>query len=266
LEGVVFDLRRYSVYDGPGIRTTVFLKGCPLNCIWCHNPESQKLQPESFKRIVKKNLGYSHSETTEFFGKIVTADEIMTEIERDILFFDDSGGGVTFSGGEPLVQLDFLNELLYRCNKKGIHTAVDTSGCMPTANFEKIIDKTDLFLFDIKLIDEEEHKKYTGSSNRVILDNLKFLAESGKNINIRVPLIPGITDTVENLTGIKNFIDRFQSIKTISLLPYNEIAENKYTRLNKTFLPGTLVTQSAEQLKEIESIFENINLTIKLRG
>lgn len=266
MEGVVFDLRRYSVYDGPGIRTTVFLKGCPLNCAWCHNPESQKPQPETFKRIVKKNLGYSHTETIEYFGKVVTPREIMTEIERDILFFDDSGGGATFSGGEPLMQTDFLDELLFMCRQKGIHTAVDTSGCSATGNYKKIIDKTDLFLFDLKILDEEEHKKYTGSSNKLILENLRYLAENNKNINIRIPLIPGITDTEKNLTDIKNFISGFPVIKTVSLLPYNEIAENKYTRLNKNFIPGTLVTQTEERLKEIESIFDNINLNIKLRG
>ena len=266
MEGIVFDLRRYSVYDGPGIRTTVFLKGCPLNCTWCHNPESRKLQPESYRKIIKKNLGYSYTETIEHFGSVVTTEEIMTEIEKDILFFDDSGGGVTFSGGEPLMQPDFLNELLLKCNKSGIHTAVDTSGCAARSGYEKIIDKTNLFLFDLKIIDEAAHIKYCGSSNKQILENLEFLVESGAEINIRIPLIPGITDTEQNLNDIRNVVSLYPAIKTVSLLPYNEIAENKYNRMNKTYLPGTLVTQSEERLKEIESIFENLNLNIKLRG
>lgn len=267
MEGVVFDLRRYSIYDGPGIRTTVFLKGCPLNCSWCHNPESQKLQPEIFTRVSRKGkLAYSYTETKEVFGKIVSSEEIITEIEKDILFYDESGGGVTFSGGEPLMQIDFLFELLTKCSKVGINTAVDTSGCIPKENFEKILDVSNLFLFDLKIADDEEHKKFTGGSNRQILDNLQFLIEYGKEIHIRIPLIPGITDTEKNLNGIKDILLNFPSIKNLSLLPYNKIAENKYTRINKTFLPGELEAQSEEKLTEIATIFDNCNMNIKLRG
>jgi pyruvate formate lyase activating enzyme len=266
LNGVVFDLRRYSIHDGPGIRTTAFLKGCPLNCAWCHNPESRNPLPEVFRQTTKKNGGFSFSETAEHFGKEISSAELMNEIERDVIFFDESGGGATFSGGEPLLQADFLAELLYLCGKRGIHTTVDTSGCAPLNSFEKTARLTDLYLFDIKIIDEQEHKKYTGASNKQILGNLEFIDSLNKDIWIRIPLIPGITDTENNLNGIREYISGLSSVKQVNLLPYNKIAESKYARLNKTFLPEGLETQNEERLNEIAGIFEKLNLNIKIRG
>ena len=265
MNGIIFDIKKFALHDGPGIRTTVFLKGCSLDCWWCHNPESIKKLPETidFADLISSNICYQES---ELFGKEYSVEELYSEIKKDQLFYDESGGGVTFSGGEPLNQNEFLTEILNKCRSEGIHTAVDTSGYAGRKLFERIYDLTDIFLFDLKIIDKELHRKFTGVSNKRILENLKNLTEKGNKVIIRIPLIPGVTDTEKNLSDLSDFLMTLENIKKIDLLPYNEVAESKYKRFNKTSRLGNLKTQDEAKLNEIKSYFGDSGFEVSLRG
>lgn len=186
MKGIIYDIKHYAIHDGPGIRQTIFFKGCSLACWWCHNPESMDPKPFSFIKIIKSG-GNKCQEKKETVGEYFTVDELLAEIEKDILFYEESGGGVTFSGGEPFVQFPFLVEMLMACRNKDIHTCVDTSGQVAKEKLLKVAELCDLFLFDIKHIDSEMHKKYTGIGNELILSNLKMLDEMGQKIWIRLP-------------------------------------------------------------------------------
>jgi pyruvate formate lyase activating enzyme len=267
-EGIIFDIKKYAIHDGPGIRTTVFFKGCPLRCPWCHNPEGQAPEPEIMLKSYKcikdcseclsvceeraltkadqalvidrekcdacgKCAKVCSSEAIEIVGRKMNPQEVMEEVEKDIIFHDDSGGGVTFSGGEPLFQPDFLSALLIQAKEKDIHTTVDTCGYASSATLEKISDKVDLFLYDIKMMDDQRHKKFTGESNKLILSNLKKLAQKGKRVIVRIPLIPGVNDDEENIRKTAKFIQSLKNIKHISLLPYHKLGQDKHRRLSK---------------------------------
>jgi pyruvate formate lyase activating enzyme len=226
-KGVIFDIKRYALHDGPGIRTTVFFKGCPLHCWWCHNPEGILEFPQE---VVK--LRGEEKTGTEIIGRETTVDELMEEIEKEVVFYDQSGGGVTFSGGEPLMQHDFLREMLTACKQKDIHTAVDTSGYVPFDRIESIKSAVDVFLYDLKIMDLDLHQKYTGSDNHLIIQNLKMLDKRGIKTIIRFPIIPGITDTKKNVNEMRDFLQHFKNINEIDLLPYHRFSEKKYNRLN----------------------------------
>lgn len=222
-------MKRFAIHDGPGVRLTVFFKGCPLRCAWCHNPESIDPRQETVRRehkIGDRTIGWEE----ETVGKVFTVDQLMTEIEKDLIFFDDSAGGVTFSGGEPLLQLDFLAAILKRCHQTGIHTTLDTSGYASFTAFERILNDVDLFLYDIKPLDDANHRAYTGVSNRQILENLRKLAARQKRINLRLPVIPGITDTKDNISALIAFLLEYPTIRHITLLPFHTIAAAKYER------------------------------------
>ncbi len=265
--GTVFDISKYAVHDGPGIRTTVFLKGCPLDCVWCHNPESKKIGAETTVKTTRSRpLKLSYTETKDVIGREVTVEEVMKEIEKDLIFYEESGGGVTFSGGEPLMQPAFLESLLKSCKEKAIHTAVDTSGFANWDVFEKILDYIDLFLFDLKIMDEVNHVKYTGVSNKIIKRNLIRLSEAGKKMRIRIPLIPGITDTEENLREIIYFLSPIKNIKEVDLLPYNELSEGKYKRFSKENGLKDLKMQSQEKIDKIINIFKPYGYEITVKG
>ena len=263
--GIIFDIKRFALHDGPGIRTTVFFKGCPLRCWWCQNPESIRTLPEKIKTN-SLSASYNKSCEEEMFGREYSVEEVMKEVLKDRIFYDESGGGVTFSGGEPMMQNNFLKELLINCKNNYIQTAVDTSGYFPSRFIDEIYDFTDLFLFDIKLIDDELHKKFTDVSNKLILENLKHLANLGEKVILRIPLIPGITDTEENLVAISSVASTLKNIKRIDLLPYNEIAESKYKRLNKPSSLGALKSQSETELNNIKSVFNKLEVEISIRG
>lgn len=250
--GTIFDIKKYAIHDGPGIRTTVFFKGCPLDCWWCHNPEGRNDEPETIcVRTRRGGSADSYSEKKELFGRIISVDEVMEEIVKDTIFYDQSGGGVTFSGGEPLMQPDFLFAILKECRNMGIHTVVDTSGYAPADIFDRIYNLVDLFLYDLKTMDDEAHIKYTGVSNRQIRENLIALTEKGNKTHLRLPMIPGVTDTEENTETILSFIQPLSAIRIVNLLPYNRLAEDKLDRFN---LPSRLGTTSKEQEKEIEAV------------
>lgn len=266
MTGLIFDIKRFALHDGPGIRTTVFLKGCPLRCWWCQNPESIREFPETLqiKSITSSYNKFCDEDVT--FGSEYSAAELLVELFKDRIFYEESNGGVTFSGGEPLIQHKFLREILSECKNVGLNTAVDTSGYASFNIIESIYDDTDLFLYDIKIIDDELHRKFTDVSNELILNNLKRITSLGNKVHIRIPLIPEITDTEKNLSDIINFIKSLKNIRQIDLLPYNKIAESKYKRLNKPSLLGSLKTQTKEKLTEIKSLFNSVDAEVSLRG
>ncbi|HDL03848.1 MAG: glycyl-radical enzyme activating protein [Candidatus Zixiibacteriota bacterium] len=264
-KGLIFDIKKYAIHDGPGIRTTVFLKGCPLECWWCHNPEGRNESREIIS-IRKETPNGGVTKKDEEIGRLISITELMKEIEKDRVFYDQSGGGVTFSGGEPLVQIDFLAGTLEVSRKAGIATAVDTCGCAPRADFERIYDHVDIFLFDLKLMNDELHEKYTGVSNKLILENLEYLANTGNKIRLRIPMVPGITDTDENLLGILEFISPFNNIKHISLLPYNKLGEDKIRRFGLVDKLGRLTTQERDVLQGKARIFEEHGYIVKVGG
>ncbi len=261
--GIIFDVKRFAVHDGPGIRTTVFFKGCPLECQWCHNPESRLPQPERLRlNGYHRCARWLRTEEPDVVGKEVTVEDCVREIEKDVVFYDQSGGGVTFSGGEPLMQPEFLRALLRECKEKRIPTAVDTSGHAKWTAIEPLLEYADLFLYDLKLAHEVEHRSWTGVPARVIHQNLRHLHEAGASIVIRVPLIPGITDTSANLTGIRSLVQELPGIQEMHLLPYNTIAPDKYRRMGKPHSLGRLQKQTPEQLSQIQSLFADSDLSV----
>lgn len=265
--GVIFDLKRFAVHDGPGIRTTVFLKGCPLRCPWCHNPESMSSDPEFMEGIGRRYCGSMASSTTNgYVGREVTVAEVLAEVEKDIVFYEESGGGVTFSGGEPLNHADFLESALKGCRERGIHTAIDTAGHARWDDFERILPWVDLFLYDLKLMDDLKHREHVGVTNRVIHRNLTRLHDLGANIHIRVPLIPGMTDTDDNLDQIKDFVGRLDHIKKVHLLPYNPMGEGKRQRLRNTNGVHALQTQSEEALDGMKGRFTSLGVNVTIGG
>lgn len=264
MEGLVFDIRHFSVHDGPGIRTTVFLKGCPLRCAWCHNPESQLFESETCMRI--RRIDEKEYKVTEQVGKTMNLHEVIGEVEKDISIYDESKGGVTFSGGEPVSQPEFLESLLKACKAKEIHTAVDTSGYASQSIFEKIIPQTDLFLFDLKLVQDEDHKRFTGVSNVTIFKNLDLIIKAKKRVIIRIPLIQDITDTDSNLALLKQRIQQYPEIERVDLLPFHNIAKSKYERFGKHYKLGHTKPYDKQKAEEIQRFFKNVTPIVSIGG
>ncbi|MHC1776413.1 MAG: glycyl-radical enzyme activating protein [Lentimicrobium sp.] len=280
-ESLIFDIKRYAINDGPGIRVVVFFKGCNLHCAWCHNPESISGKAEKMYAQAKcircgscvaacpeKAISLSSdgiltdpercllcgkcaevcpSAAIVMSGKKMQVDEIMDVIEKERIFFDQSGGGVTFSGGEPLLHKELLIALLDECSKRGIHTAVDTAGNVRTETILEVAARTDLFLYDLKLMNPEEHHQWTNAGNELIFHNLKAIAETGAEIIIRIPLIGGLNDSEENIRQTAEFIARLAGKpKEVHLLPYHNIAKHKYAKLGRE--------DGFEKLKEPDKI------------
>lgn len=288
--GIVFDIRRFSIHDGPGIRTTVFLKGCPLECAWCHNPESQTTEPELIMRPNRClrcgacieacpedaiRLGADgpitdparcercglctdacFSGARELAGRELTAAQVMAEIERDRPFYDESGGGVTLSGGEPLLQSEFLLELLQTCRAGGISTALDTCGYAPWAALDRVHPYVDLYLYDIKTLDDRKHRALTGVSNGLIVRNLRALDKRGARIIVRVPVIPGINDGAEEMRAIGALAASLPSVEWVELLPYHRIGVEKYGRIARAYALPELRPPSQEQMASISRALE----------
>jgi len=283
--GIVFDIKQFSIHDGPGIRTTVFLKGCPLSCWWCHNPEGQAKHPELILRpercihcgacldvcdrdailVDESNPSTDrercnacgacaevcYAEAREIVGREMSVTDVMDEIELDAAFYDQSGGGVTFSGGEPLVQPTFLRELLRACKEAGLHTALDTCGFAPWRVLEDIREDVDLFLYDLKLMDDARHRAFTGVSNGPVLQNLWKLSERGHRIIIRVPIVPGMNDDEENWRQLGAFAADLPSLERVDLLPYHRIGRDKYHRLGKLCPMPETDPPAEERVREI---------------
>jgi len=262
--GTIFDIKHFAVHDGPGIRQTVFFKGCPLSCWWCHNPESQNINLENFIQVNKLDGKEFKKEIT--IGYKTTVDELFKTIIGDQIFFEESGGGVTFSGGEPLMQSEFLFEIIKLCKQNGIHTCVDTTGFASEKTIKEIAEVANCFLFDLKLIDNKQHQKYTGISVDQILKNLKWLDENKKKTILRFPVIPDITNTEKNISDIKSLIKSFKNINQIDLLPYHNISNGKYARFKKENKMGHTLPLSEDDMQSLKKEFESIGFKVGIGG
>lgn len=291
--GIIFNIQRYSITDGPGIRTTVFLKGCPLKCLWCHNPEGIEMQPEigwhrnlctkclkcievcpnkaiklENEKIVTdeglcelcgKCVEICERNAREIIGKVMTVEEVFSEVKEDINFYKESNGGVTFSGGEPLMQSEFVLNCFRKFHKNSIHTVLDTSGCGRWESLERILSFTDLVIYDLKQMDPVKHISYTGANPSKIWDNLKRVLKSGIAIWIRVPVIPGYNDDEENIKKTTEFITGYKNVKKIELLPYHQLGEPKYNMLNKEYKLSNLHPASKDSITKLNKIVASIH-------
>jgi pyruvate formate lyase activating enzyme len=301
-EGTIFNIQRYSIHDGPGIRTTVFLKGCPLRCAWCQNPESQTARPEIF--FVKENCTgcgacvdacpegaielvgersrtnrdrctgvgkcaqICPNEARNLMGRRVTAGEVFEEILADDIFYQRSGGGATLSGGEPLAQPEFAMAVLRLCKDAGIHTTLDTCGYASWEIMKRVLEHVDLVLYDFKYMNPEQHERYTGITNELILENAKRIhRELGIPMLARVPVIPGYNDSAGNLAETARFVatELGDSIR-VHLLPYHRLGEAKHERMEQ---PGKSIAAqppSDEYMEQIGETFESFGLTVRMGG
>lgn len=270
MKATIFEIKRFAVHDGDGIRTTVFFKGCTLKCIWCHNPEGIGFKPQlafyankcigcgECKRICTRDECITCGKCEEIclgsarklYGREVTVEELMPQLLEDAEFYENSGGGVTLSGGECLCQADFCAELLRELKKNNIRTAVDTCGYVPRASIEKVMENTDIFLYDLKAIDEDVHIRCTGQPNGLILDNLRYIDSIGKPIEIRIPYVPGYND--DQIEKMAKFLSGLKNITKIRVLPYHNYAGSKYASLTmENTLPDLLPTEE-EVRKAVE--------------
>lgn len=296
--GLVFNIMRFALHDGPGIRTTVFLKGCPLDCWWCHNPEGRSTKREVIylaercircgecvgacpehalkldQQIVRNpHLCERHTRCVdvcptgaqEVFGRWISVSGVMEELLKDQIFFDESSGGVTISGGEPLAQPDFLATLLAECRARHIHTVLDTCGYAEWHVLERIRGDVDLFLFDLKLMDPIKHQQFTGVRNDRILANLGGLAKSGSSVIVRIPVIPDVNDDEENFTAVSRFLSRL-NIRNIDLLPYHPIASSKYSRLGQVYRMGDLLPPVEANLQAIATRLRQDGFHVRIGG
>ncbi len=264
-KGLIFDIRRYSVHDGPGIRTTVFFKGCPLRCPWCHNPEGILQEVQEITRT--RTMNGRERRYKETAGNWYTPQEVLDAALKDRVFYEESDGGVTFSGGEPLMQPEFLFELLSLCNKEGLHTAIDTSGHAPGHVFARAAQKTGMFLYDIKTTDNLIHKSFTGQGNELVIENLRSLDETGPAVIIRIPVIPGFNseadmmeDLLDLLTGLKARVQR------VDLLPWHGLGQEKYRNLGMSppQSPGKVIDD--EYLAGLMALFSKNGFDVKKGG
>jgi pyruvate formate lyase activating enzyme len=291
--GVVFNIQRYSLHDGPGIRTTVFLKGCPARCLWCHNPESQSFAPELLlveSRCVSCGtcatvcahgapppgaaactvcgacVEACPAGARQLAGRETSVAAVMDEVLRDRVFYEESGGGVTFSGGEPTAQHGFLAALLAACRHASLHTAVDTCGFAPRDRLLALAPLVDLFLFDVKLTHDERHRHLTGLPAAPILDNLRALAAAHDNVWVRVPVVPGHTDAEADLAATACLVGELDGIRKVCLLPYHATGASKASRLGREHaLPGVGVP-SPERLESLAAIFRDRGLAVQIGG
>ena len=231
MEACIFDIKRFAVHDGPGIRTTVFFKGCPLYCWWCHNPEG--ISPGIEKFMEEKEFDGVILEKELTLGRWVSVDELMTEILKDRIYMEESGGGVTLSGGEPLMQPEAVFSLLERCRELQIHTALDTSGQAPVPVLRQATGMADLILYDLKTLDDNVHRKYTGVSNKLILENLEIALAGKARVVLRMPLISGFNDAAEDERRLLAYLGGLKNLDQVDILPYHPFGSHKYKRFNK---------------------------------
>ncbi len=300
--GSVFNIQKYSLHDGPGIRTTVFLKGCPLRCWWCHNPEGMSPEPEILvaegrctacgqcrdacpqggARPGGQDLAAQAAppacvrcgacveacptQARQLLGRQMTAKEVVAEIEKDHIFYDDSHGGVTFSGGEPFSQTPFLLELLAACRQREINTAVDTTGFVGQFDLLAAARLTNLFLYDIKILDDVRHRRYTGVSNASILENLRLLGQEHGNIWVRVPIVPGLNDADGDLEATVRFAASVPGVKQVNLLTYHHTGAYKFSRLGKPYLAESVTPPAPEFFGRAAARLQGLGVPIVVGG
>lgn len=303
LTGLLFDVQKFATHDGGGIRTLIFLKGCPLQCLWCSNPESLSPHPES--NFVPNNcvgcgkcrtvcpqdaIGdgkldqsgltidrnrctlcgecakFCYAGAINILGRYVTVSELMEMVEKDREFYEESGGGITFSGGEPLAQPQFLEAALKEAQRRGIHTAIETSSFASWEVYESILEHVDLVLTDIKHMDDEEHKKVTGVSNRLILENMRKISDLGIPLRIRLPLIPGINDSDSNLNATADFVQKLNNVQSLDILPYHRLGEMKWGQLDFSYPLEGLEPPTLEQVTERVSCLQDRSFRISIGG
>ena len=284
----IINIQKFSIHDGDGIRTTVFFKGCPLTCVWCHNPESQRYQPEIMyyedrcthcgacrmfcpehaiddsictDRTLCTACGHCNDfciqNAREAIGEQLSIEELLKKITADTAFYEVSGGGITLSGGEVLLQdMDYITSLCSRLKRRGYRIDIDTCGYVPYENIQKVLPYTDMFLYDIKHLDPEMHRKYTGVDNALILDNLRKMSDAGAPINIRLPLIAGINDDDQEIQALIEYLKDIHVLK-INLLPYHRTGSDKYERLNMQYQGFDMQPPSSERMEEIRTQFIN---------
>ncbi|MBI2914714.1 MAG: glycyl-radical enzyme activating protein [Firmicutes bacterium] len=298
LQGMVFDVQRFSIHDGPGIRTTVFFKGCPLSCLWCHNPESVHREPElmfrarncidcgkCYKACPKDALSRErpgrvdrelcdgcglcvevcYSEALVLAGKLWTVDEVVAESEKDRVFYENSGGGVTLSGGEPFYQPDFARAILAECKGRALHTAVETSGAIAWAILDEALPFIDHVLFDLKHIDSRRHKELVGADNELILDNARRLASRARQkagLVFRLPVVPGSNNDEANTQGIARFITGLGQPVPLELLPYHRLAESKYAQLGRPFSLAGLKPPEKDEMSRLAARFRELGVQV----
>lgn len=298
----LFDIKRYSINDGPGVRVTVFFKGCPLSCRWCHNPESISFKTEKLYNKSKcigccscveacpedalaltqsdgiatdsdkcvlcgKCAEVCPTKAIEMSGRHYSEDEVMSAVLKETNMMDSSGGGVTFSGGEPLMHSEALKRLLIRCGQEGIHRAVDTSGVVSLSVVKEIMPHTDLFLYDLKLMDSFAHRRWVGADNSLILRNLKFISDNNKEYQVRIPLIEGVNTDLLNIEATIDFLlGLSRKPSTVGLLPYHNIASKKYEKIGRKYDERGMSEPSKEKVCQILSLFTQKGMNAVVGG
>ncbi len=301
MTGWVFDIKRYSIHDGPGIRTTVFLKGCGLHCLWCHNPESIDPGPELMHWPARCTRCYACVracplaalskdpsgavvidrarcdlcgrcaaaclyDAMQIVGREMTVEDVLAEVEKDRIFYEQSGGGVTLSGGDPLVQADFAAALLDACRSRGIRTALDTAGRSSNGVLDRLAAKSDLVLYDLKCMDETRHREFTGASNAPILENVKALVAAGREVWVRVPLVQGVNDDEDNIRRTIALLQSLKTIRQVGLLPYHSGGLDKARRIGQESQFRKFESPSEERIAAIEASFREAGFDVRRGG